>query len=66
MPALIIGHELNFVNCDKGKALFQRHSFDGADVILRISRQDFFFARNQRHLGRVFYLADFVIDFARQ
>ena len=46
MPAFMISHELHFVYGQKGKALFDGHGFDGADIEPRFGRNDFLLARN--------------------
>ena len=46
MSALMISHELHFIYGEKGKAFFDGHGFNGADVKPSFGRDDFFFAGN--------------------
>jgi len=66
MPALMIGHELHFVDGQKGKAFFDRHGFDGADIKPRLGRNDFLFTRNQRNLRRALLHHNAVINLPRE
>ena len=70
VPAFGVGGKLHFVNRDKIHLAADRHGFGRADEKARIGRHNFFFAGNQRHIGRM-RLAEMpgqyaVIHFARE
>ena len=66
MAALGIDADLRLVDCDKGKFAVHRHGFCGAQIPLRVFRDDFFFAGDQGHAVRPFQRHHPVIDFPRQ
>ena len=49
MPPVEIRRQLYFVHRQKIHCLFNRHAFDGTDPPTRVLRNDFLFARDQRH-----------------
>ena len=66
MATVGVGGQLNFINRQKSHVLVDGHALDRANIITRVGRDDFFFARNERDVFFAFGANDLVVIFARQ
>ena len=66
VAAFGVGAELDFIDGEKLDLAVERHRLDSADKIARPSRDDLFFAGDQRDLSQAAGLDHAIVDLARE